>query len=57
MKIGELSDESGCKVVTIRYYEKEGLLSKPERTEANYRVYEQEDVNACCLSYIVGSML
>ncbi|MDR2670053.1 MAG: MerR family DNA-binding transcriptional regulator, partial [Desulfovibrio sp.] len=26
MKIGELAKKSGCKVVTIRYYEKEGLL-------------------------------
>lgn len=39
MKIGELSRESGCKVVTIRYYEKEGLLPSPERSEGNYRVY------------------
>lgn len=39
MKIGELAKKTGCKVVTIRYYEKEGLLTEPERTEANYRVY------------------
>ena len=44
VKIGELSKMTGCPVVTIRYYEKEGLLPKPDRTEANYRLYEEEDI-------------
>lgn len=44
MKIGELAGLTGCKVVTIRYYEKEGLLTKPERTEGNYRLYEEKDL-------------
>lgn len=44
MKIGELSRKTGCKVVTIRYYEKEGLLTTPERTEGNYRLYSREDL-------------
>ena len=44
MKIGELSKETGCKVVTIRYYEKEGLLAAPQRLAGNYRVYGKEDV-------------
>ncbi|HSH49217.1 MAG TPA: Cd(II)/Pb(II)-responsive transcriptional regulator [Halomonas sp.] len=39
MKIGELARRSGCKVVTIRYYEREGLLAEPARSEANYRIY------------------
>lgn len=39
MKIGELSKTSGCSVQTIRYYEKEGLLSDPERSEGNFRLY------------------
>ena len=39
MKIGELSKTTGCSIQTIRYYEKEGLLSTPERTEGNYRLY------------------
>ena len=29
LKIGELAKLSGCQVVTIRYYEKAGLLSAP----------------------------
>lgn len=44
MRIGELSKKTGCKVVTIRYYEKEGLLTEPERTDANYRLYGKEDL-------------
>ena len=39
MKIGELSKTTGCSIQTIRYYEKEGLLSTPERTEGIYRLY------------------
>lgn len=39
MKIGELAKRSGCSIQTIRYYEKEALISAPERTEGNFRVY------------------
>ncbi|MDR1776941.1 MAG: Cd(II)/Pb(II)-responsive transcriptional regulator [Desulfovibrio sp.] len=39
MRIGELAKISGCQVVTIRYYEKEGLLPEPERSGSNYRLY------------------
>lgn len=42
VKIGELAKMTGCEVVTIRYYEKEGLLKEPERTEGNYRVYGED---------------
>ena len=39
MKIGELAKKAGCQVETIRYYEREGLLPAPARTEGNYRLY------------------
>ena len=39
MKIGELAKNAECKVETIRYYEKIGLLPNPERTEGGYREY------------------
>jgi Cd(II)/Pb(II)-responsive transcriptional regulator len=42
LKIGELGSLSGCQVVTIRYYEREGLLQKPARSEGNYRLYTHE---------------
>lgn len=39
MKIGELASRTGTPVETIRYYEREGLLPEPARTESNYRDY------------------
>lgn len=41
MKIGELAKRSGCSVQTIRYYEKEGLLSSTARSEGNFRLYDE----------------
>ncbi|WP_376748293.1 Cd(II)/Pb(II)-responsive transcriptional regulator [Stutzerimonas nitrititolerans] len=41
MKIGVLAKMTNCQVETIRYYEREGLLPAPGRTEANYRFYTQ----------------
>lgn len=40
MKIGELAQLAGCETETIRYYEKEGLLPKPDRTDSGYRRYQ-----------------
>lgn len=39
MKIGELARVAQTTVETVRYYEKEGLLSEPARTAGNFRVY------------------
>lgn len=44
VKIGELAKKTGCQVVTIRYYEKEGLLRKPDRSGGNYRLYDDKDI-------------
>lgn len=44
MKIGELAKQAGCKVVTIHYYEKKGLMPAPERTQSNYREYDKKDL-------------
>src|SRR5690606_28959130 len=41
MKIGELAKRTQCAVETIRYWEKEGLLPEPARTEGNYRHYTE----------------
>jgi len=43
-KIGELAKATDTQAVTIRFYEKEGLLRQPERTGAGYRLYSEEDV-------------
>lgn len=42
MKIGELGKLADCQVETIRYYEREGLLPEPSRSEGNYRMYGPE---------------
>jgi Cd(II)/Pb(II)-responsive transcriptional regulator len=42
MKIGELSRAASTPVETIRYYEREGLLPEPPRTDNNYRIYGDE---------------
>lgn len=42
MKIGEIATATGMSVETIRYYEREGLVSAPGRTAANYRSYGSE---------------
>ncbi|MBS0308793.1 MAG: Cd(II)/Pb(II)-responsive transcriptional regulator [Proteobacteria bacterium] len=39
LKIGDLSRCTGCQVETIRFYEQEGLLPAPARSQGNYRLY------------------
>lgn len=42
MKIGELAAGSDTAVETVRFYEREGLLPEPARTQSNYRTYGDE---------------
>ncbi|WP_312412349.1 helix-turn-helix domain-containing protein [Shinella sp.] len=44
MQIGDLSAKSGVKIETIRYYERVGLLPRPDRLASGRRVYGYEDV-------------
>ena len=44
MRIGQLSRATDTRVETIRYYEHEGLLPSPPRSEGNYRLYEPAHV-------------
>ena len=48
--IGKLSEKTDCKIPTIRYYEEEGLLQRPYRTEGNQRRYNSEHLKR--LSFI-----
>jgi DNA-binding transcriptional MerR regulator len=43
MKIGELSRRTGISVSAIRFYERQGLLAEPARTESGYREYAESD--------------
>src|SRR5215510_11736874 len=45
MTIGQVAKLSGVGVETIRFYEREGLLTKPKRKESGYRLFEAEVVN------------
>jgi Cd(II)/Pb(II)-responsive transcriptional regulator len=45
LKIGELAKKTGCLVETIRYYEREGLLSEPIRSDGNYRLFGNAHVD------------
>jgi Cd(II)/Pb(II)-responsive transcriptional regulator len=40
MKIGELAGATDTAIETIRFYEREGLLPAPARSQGNFRVYE-----------------
>src|SRR5260370_26929333 len=40
--IGALSQKTRCKVETIRYYEKAGLLPAPARSPGGYRLYRND---------------
>lgn len=37
--IGQVAGRAGCKVETVHYYEKTGLMPNPPRTEGGHRVY------------------
>lgn len=42
LTIGRLARLGGVNLETIRYYEREGLLPKPPRTEAGYRLFPSD---------------
>lgn len=53
MRIGDLAKKAGVNVQTLRFYEREGLMPKPARTNSGYREYLHGDLNRvklirCC---------
>ena len=44
LTIGEVARRAGIGVETIRYYEREGLIQEPERTESGYRQFPPDTV-------------
>ena len=40
LRIGELAKRADCLVQTVRFYESEGLLLEPARSEGNFRLYD-----------------
>ena len=53
--IGEASRLSGVSIETIRYYEREGIISKAGRTAAGRRTYSDAEISELrfinCLLY------
>ena len=47
---GELARKTGVNSETIRYFERIGLLSSPQRTQGGHRVYDDEHVRT--LSFV-----
>jgi len=44
LTIGKLARQGGVNIQTIRYYERVGLIPKPNRTSSGYRLYNEEAV-------------
>jgi DNA-binding transcriptional MerR regulator len=44
MRTGEVAEQAGVNVQTLRYYERRGLLPEPSRRESGYRVYGPDAV-------------
>jgi MerR family mercuric resistance operon transcriptional regulator len=43
-RIGEIAQQTGVSVETLRYYEKRRLLNAPPRTEGGFRLYSDDAV-------------
>jgi len=43
-KIGQVAQETGLSIDTIRFYEKQGLLKRSARTEGGFRLFGSHDV-------------
>lgn len=48
--IGQIAHRAGIGVETVRYYERQGLLPKPPRSQSGYRKYKPEAI--LCLRFI-----
>lgn len=42
LTIGQVAHRAGIGIETVRFYEREGLLAKPERTVSGYRQFDEE---------------
>ncbi|MEN3281006.1 MAG: hypothetical protein V7607_2146 [Solirubrobacteraceae bacterium] len=45
MRTGQVAEQAGVNVQTLRYYERRGLLPEPARRESGYRVYGPDAVH------------
>ncbi len=45
-RIGQVARETGLSVDAIRFYEKQGLLESPARTEGGFRLFGEREIRA-----------
>ena len=45
LRIGEVAKQANIGIEAIRYYEREGLLAKPQRRPSGYRQYDESVVS------------
>ena len=46
LRTGQVAEAAGVNIQTLRYYERRGLLERPERTLGGHRLYPPETVTA-----------
>ncbi|MFH1303672.1 MAG: heavy metal-responsive transcriptional regulator [Planctomycetota bacterium] len=44
LKIGQVAERSGVGIETVRFYEREGLIPKPDRSSSGYRLFDDETI-------------
>ena len=44
LTIGKLAKQVGIGIETVRFYERQGLIDPPPRTDSNYRLYPEDEV-------------
>lgn len=44
LTIGKLAKQAGIGIETVRFYERQGLIQPPDRTDSNYRIYPADEV-------------
>ncbi len=44
LQIGKVARETGLSIHAIRFYEREGLLKEPVRSEGGYRLFDQDGI-------------
>lgn len=46
LRAGQIAEAAGVNLETLRYYERRGLLAKPQRSPGGHRLYSPETVTA-----------
>lgn len=49
LQIGEVAEQVGLSLRTVRYYEEVGLVTPSSRTEGGFRLYSDDDVSRLAL--------